>query len=346
MTSRVLFAVLLTATSCLVALAGPSTLLRAPSDVEGRGAREDAQGGDQFLDGIGETGLVARYVLNGNAEDSSRNQFHATVRGTGGAFVDDEQFRRVLLLTGDGSHLQLPGETLAGEDTISVTGWLYLPTGASGPFFDFGQSAATQALRRRRTRQASAPRSSWTARCAARRRRAVSREPVDALRRRARSGQPRADDLPRRREGRPGDGRHGERRADRASNGARRESPLHRALAGRRRADAPRAIARRPPLSHRAERPARSRRFAATRWRRPQTTRGRGRRRPEISTAAHPAGIAARLAAVATSPTSPSKPSSARCRGCRRRAGDLSRRAAAGRRSRDLAVADRQQRGA
>ena len=30
------------------------------------------QGGDQFLDGIGETGLVARYVLGGNAEDSSQ----------------------------------------------------------------------------------------------------------------------------------------------------------------------------------------------------------------------------------------------------------------------------------
>jgi uncharacterized protein len=104
------------------------------------------QGGDQFLDGIGETGLVARYVLDGNAEDSSRNQLHATVRGAGGTFVDDAQFRRVLLLTGDGSHVQLPGDALAGEDALSVTGWLFLPTGASGPFFDFGQSAATRIL--------------------------------------------------------------------------------------------------------------------------------------------------------------------------------------------------------
>jgi DUF1680 family protein len=98
------------------------------------------QGGDQFLDGIGETGLVARYVLENDAEDSSRNQGHATLRGTG-AFVEDPQFRRVLLLTGDGSHLRLPGSALAGEDTISVTAWLYLPTGASGPLLDFGQSA-------------------------------------------------------------------------------------------------------------------------------------------------------------------------------------------------------------
>src|SRR5215218_8070784 len=107
-------------------------------------AEQAQQGGDQFLDGIGETGLVARYVLSGNAEDSSRNQFHASLRGNGGTFVDDPQARRVLLLTGDGSHLQLPAQTLSGEDTITVTGWLFLPTGASGPVFDFGQNAANR----------------------------------------------------------------------------------------------------------------------------------------------------------------------------------------------------------
>jgi uncharacterized protein len=129
--SRVVFVTLLAATSCLVAL------------VRG-GTPRETQGGDQFLDGIGETGLVARYVLNGNPEDASRNQFHATLRGNGGTFVDDEQFRRALLLTGDGSHLQLPGETLTGEDTLSVSAWLFVPTGGSGTFFDFGQSAATR----------------------------------------------------------------------------------------------------------------------------------------------------------------------------------------------------------
>ncbi|HET9704879.1 MAG TPA: beta-L-arabinofuranosidase domain-containing protein, partial [Vicinamibacterales bacterium] len=127
MIARLLCAAFLAVATCLVGLA--------------RGA---GQGGDQFLDGIGETGLVARYVLEGNAEDASRNQFHATVRGNGSTFVDDEQFRRALLLTGDGSHLQLPGGTLAGEDTVSITGWLFLPTGASGPFFDFGQSATSR----------------------------------------------------------------------------------------------------------------------------------------------------------------------------------------------------------
>lgn len=102
------------------------------------------QGGDQFLDGIGETGLVARYALGANAEDSSRNQFHAALRGSGASFVEDGQFRNALLLTGDGSYVQLPGQSLAGEDTITVTGWLFLPTGASGHVFDFGQDASNR----------------------------------------------------------------------------------------------------------------------------------------------------------------------------------------------------------
>lgn len=103
-----------------------------------------AQSGDQLLDGIGETSLIARYQFNGTAEDSSRNQLHAALRGTGPAFVEDTAQRRVLLLTGDGSHVQLPADALAGEDAMAVTGWLYLPTRASGPVFDFGQSAATR----------------------------------------------------------------------------------------------------------------------------------------------------------------------------------------------------------
>ncbi len=107
-------------------------------------AQVPQQGGDQFLDGIGETGLIARYVLSDNAEDSSRNQFHAALRGTGAEFVEDPQFRRVLLLTGNGSYAQLPGRTLEGEDAISVTGWLYLHSGASGPIFDFGQNPSSR----------------------------------------------------------------------------------------------------------------------------------------------------------------------------------------------------------
>ena len=130
MISRVFFALLLAVSTVLVAL---------PHAVPDR-----QQGGDQFLDGIGETDLVARYLLAENAEDSSRNQCHAALRGDGGTFVEDPQFRRVLLLTGDGSHVQLPGDALNGEDTISITGWLFLPTGASGQVFDLGQNVSNR----------------------------------------------------------------------------------------------------------------------------------------------------------------------------------------------------------
>lgn len=102
------------------------------------------QGGDQFLDGIGETALAARYLFNGNAEDLSRNHFHATLRGNGAVFIEDARFGRVLELTGAGSHVALPGNALAGEDAVSVTAWLYLPTGASGPVFDFGQGPSSR----------------------------------------------------------------------------------------------------------------------------------------------------------------------------------------------------------
>jgi DUF1680 family protein len=128
MTTRILFALLLTGSAALPA----------------RTIRQTAQGGDQFLDGIGETALTARYVFSGSAEDSSRNHFHAALHGNGTAFVEDSRFGRALQLTGNGSYVQLPGHALAGEDTISVTGWLFLTTGASGPFFDFGQNASSR----------------------------------------------------------------------------------------------------------------------------------------------------------------------------------------------------------
>ncbi len=122
--ARLVAAVLVTVVTALLSVA--------------HGVEQTAQGGDQFLDGIGETSLVARYILENNAEDSSRNQFHAARRGTAD-FVEDALFRRALLLTGDGGHLELPAATLDGEDTVSLTGWLFLPTGASGPVFDFGR---------------------------------------------------------------------------------------------------------------------------------------------------------------------------------------------------------------
>lgn len=120
----------------LTALLTSSTLLAALAHT-GSGPQ---QGGGQFLDGIGETSLIARYLLAGNAEDTSRNQLHGELHGAGATFVDDMQFKRVLLLTGDGSHVTIPGNAIAGEDALTLTTWLYLPTGASGPVFDFGES--------------------------------------------------------------------------------------------------------------------------------------------------------------------------------------------------------------
>lgn len=126
---RILIALLLVVSTIVVAVA--------------QNPQNTTQGGDQFLDGIGETGLIARYQFNGSPEDSSRNQLHATLRGTSPVFVEDGA-RRVLLLTGDGSYVQLPAEALDGEDAIAVVGWLYLPTRASGPVFDFGQNMGSR----------------------------------------------------------------------------------------------------------------------------------------------------------------------------------------------------------
>ena len=66
------------------------------------------------------------------------------MRGAGAVFVQDASGGQVLLLTGDGSHVTVPADALAGEDAITGAGWLYRPTGASGPIFDFGQGPATR----------------------------------------------------------------------------------------------------------------------------------------------------------------------------------------------------------
>src|SRR5262245_36833290 len=125
---------------CFLALSTITAVVAQQAQQAQSGA---GQGGDQFIDGIGETSLIARYQFNGNLEDSSRNQLHAKMVGPSGTFVEDGQ-RRVLLLTGDGSYIQLPAAALAGEDAVAVVGWLYLPTRASGPIFDFGQSPSTR----------------------------------------------------------------------------------------------------------------------------------------------------------------------------------------------------------
>ena len=125
----------------LAFLAAGVAMARPEGPVEQAATAQEV--GDQILDGIGETALIARYPFNGNGEDSSRNQLHAALNGPGGVFVEDGP-RKVLLLTGDGSYAQVPASAVSGEDALSVVGWLYLPTRASGPIFDFGPSVATR----------------------------------------------------------------------------------------------------------------------------------------------------------------------------------------------------------
>jgi uncharacterized protein len=81
--------------------------------------------GAQFLDGIGETTLIARYLFNGNSEDWSRNTYHATLHGEV-TYVEDEQFGRALSLSGgsNGGYVQIPGRALIGMESLSVTGWI------------------------------------------------------------------------------------------------------------------------------------------------------------------------------------------------------------------------------
>ncbi len=106
-----------------------------------------AQGqGNQFLDGIGETALIARYVFNGNAQDWSRNNYHAKLHGSGASYIEDDQFGKVLSLPGEekGGYVRIPGQALIGIDSVSVTGWVYVRSVTAWQrFFDFGQDTTS-----------------------------------------------------------------------------------------------------------------------------------------------------------------------------------------------------------
>jgi DUF1680 family protein len=102
-----------------------------------------AQGGDQILDGIGETGLIARYQFRRDANDWSRNNLHATINGSGFRFVPDTLFGTVLSLAGNSeTFVSIPGEAVTGEESLSFTGWIFLRSARTGQlFFDFGRSS-------------------------------------------------------------------------------------------------------------------------------------------------------------------------------------------------------------
>lgn len=103
-----------------------------------------AQNGDQMLDGIGETGLIARYTFEDDARDWSRNNLHGSIQGPYD-FVRDSLFSNVLSLSGESeSYISLPGEMLQGQESLSISGWLYLRSNEKGQmFFDFGASPAS-----------------------------------------------------------------------------------------------------------------------------------------------------------------------------------------------------------
>ncbi len=102
------------------------------------------EGGDQMLDGIGETALIARYMLQGDLRDASRNGFDLHWERSDAPrdelFLDDSHFGRVLSLSapeGQGA-LRIPAEALAAVDALTVTGWWHVqPDSGSGALFDF-----------------------------------------------------------------------------------------------------------------------------------------------------------------------------------------------------------------
>lgn len=97
------------------------------------------QAGDQILDGIGETGLISRYVLNGHVKDWSRNNLHGTLVGSGSQFTQDEQFGQVLYLPAySDAGVVLPAEVLNSVESLSVCGWFQVGSGQRGSLFDFG----------------------------------------------------------------------------------------------------------------------------------------------------------------------------------------------------------------
>lgn len=98
-----------------------------------------AQNGDQILDGIGETGMIARYVFDGDAKDWSRNTLHGKLQGAEAKFVDDPRFKTVLSLSSN-AFVTIPGEALTDIESLSISGWIYLRSKQPGQrFFDFGK---------------------------------------------------------------------------------------------------------------------------------------------------------------------------------------------------------------
>jgi len=100
-----------------------------------------AQSGDQILDGIGETGMIARYRFDGDVKDWSRNNLHGKFQGGEVKFVNDNRFGKVLSLSGESNaFITIPGEALTDIESLSISGWIFLRSKQPGQrFFDFGK---------------------------------------------------------------------------------------------------------------------------------------------------------------------------------------------------------------
>lgn len=85
-----------------------------------------AQEGDQILDGIGETGLIARYLFNGDTRDWSRNNLHAKFEGHEIKFNLDDRFGRVISLGNEEDFLSFPPEIWNDIESFSLSAWIYL----------------------------------------------------------------------------------------------------------------------------------------------------------------------------------------------------------------------------
>ncbi len=101
-----------------------------------------AQNGDQILDGIGETGLIARYTFKENTKDWSRNNLHGTIQGTDYEFIKDTLFEKVLSLSGrNNTCISLPQDAISEEESISITTWIFLRSDQKEQsIFDFGKN--------------------------------------------------------------------------------------------------------------------------------------------------------------------------------------------------------------
>ncbi|WP_290790991.1 beta-L-arabinofuranosidase domain-containing protein [Flavihumibacter sp. UBA7668] len=92
-----------------------------------------AQNGDQILDGIGETGLIARYLLKGDTRDWSRNNLHASFKDTAIQFINEIRFGKVLSLTGaKNAFISIPGDVIKDMESFSISTWIQLRSNVSG----------------------------------------------------------------------------------------------------------------------------------------------------------------------------------------------------------------------